>query len=175
MYFKIAIPNGTISIRNRFNREERITFLLGINSAFRISDNVKLRKMTLPVPPSADYRVKDGIYPDTLPEQYARFDTVGPERDAGGGPPIFERKGRAYRSQHGLLDIPKGDRFSRIEKRRDAYMCRKTFGHLYYQRIHDIATLMGIFRHSSDRITKRYIGLREEEISNTLKNFRLGF
>ena len=33
-----------------------------------------------------------------------------------------KQKGRAYRSQHGLPDIPKDDRFSRFEKRRDAYV-----------------------------------------------------
>lgn len=34
---------------------------------------------------------------------------------------------------------------------------RKTFGYHCYQKTHDIATLMGIFDHSSEKITKRYI------------------
>ncbi|MFZ1354507.1 MAG: integrase, partial [Enterococcus aquimarinus] len=29
--------------------------------------------------------------------------------------------------------------------------------------------------HSSEKITKRYIGINEDEISETLLNFRLGF
>ena len=39
----------------------------------------------------------------------------------------------------------------------------------------DVATLMEIFGHSSEKITKRYIGINEDEISETLLNFRLGF
>lgn len=38
-----------------------------------------------------------------------------------------------------------------------------------------MATLMGIFGHSSEKITKRYIEINEDEISETLLNFRLGF
>ncbi len=39
----------------------------------------------------------------------------------------------------------------------------------------DVATLMEIFGHSCEKITKRYIGINEDEISETLLNFRLGF
>ena len=52
---------------------------------------------------------------------------------------------------------------------------RKTFGYHYYKKTKDVATLMEIFGHSSEKITKRYIGINEDEISETLLNFRLGF
>ena len=52
---------------------------------------------------------------------------------------------------------------------------RKTFGYHYYKKTKDVATLMEIFGHSSERITNRYIGINEDEISETLLNFRLGF
>lgn len=52
---------------------------------------------------------------------------------------------------------------------------RKTFGYPYYKRTKDIATLMEIFGHSSEKITKRFIGINEDEISDSLKEFRLGF
>jgi hypothetical protein len=45
----------------------------------------------------------------------------------------------------------------------------------YYKKTKDIATLMEIFGHSSEKITKRYIGINDDEISETLLNFRLGF
>ncbi|MFD1018683.1 tyrosine-type recombinase/integrase [Thalassobacillus hwangdonensis] len=50
---------------------------------------------------------------------------------------------------------------------------RKTFGYHYYQRTKDVATLMEIFNHSDQATTKRYIGIREQEIEATLKDFRL--
>ena len=44
---------------------------------------------------------------------------------------------------------------------------RKTFGYHYYKKTKDVATLMEIFGHSSEKITKRYIGINEDEISET--------
>ena len=52
---------------------------------------------------------------------------------------------------------------------------RKMFGYHYYKKTKDVATLIGIFDHSSEKITKRYIGINEDEISETLLNFRLVF
>lgn len=51
---------------------------------------------------------------------------------------------------------------------------RKTFGYHYYKRTHDLVTLMMIFNHSSQAITKRYIGITEDEIDNALDKFSLG-
>lgn len=51
---------------------------------------------------------------------------------------------------------------------------RKTFGYHYYQQTHDIATLMILLNHSSESVTKRYLGIEELDIQNALKGFRLG-
>lgn len=50
---------------------------------------------------------------------------------------------------------------------------RKTFGYHYYQEYKDIATLMTIFNHSSPKITLLYIGVTDEEIRDSLKQFRI--
>lgn len=50
---------------------------------------------------------------------------------------------------------------------------RKTFGYHYYKRTHDVATLMEIFNHDSQATTKRYIGIRNDEIAETLRDFKL--
>lgn len=47
---------------------------------------------------------------------------------------------------------------------------RKTFGYTYYQTTKDVATLMEIFNHSSQKITLRYIGITEESIENSIKS-----
>ena len=47
---------------------------------------------------------------------------------------------------------------------------RKTFGYTYYQATKDVATLMEIFNHSSQKITLRYIGITEESIENSIKS-----
>ncbi len=39
----------------------------------------------------------------------------------------------------------------------------------------DIGTLMIIFKHSSEKITKRYLGINNQEIGESLADFKLGF
>ncbi|MEY8736376.1 tyrosine-type recombinase/integrase [Lactobacillus sp. AN1001] len=51
---------------------------------------------------------------------------------------------------------------------------RKTYGRFYYLKTHDIATLMYLFNHSSEKITKRYIGITDDEAKSSLKGFRIG-
>lgn len=48
---------------------------------------------------------------------------------------------------------------------------RKTFAYHYYQKTHDLTTLMKILNHSSQSVTLRYIDLEQEEINATLDNF----
>ena len=54
-----------------------------------------------------------------------------------------------------------------------SHSMRKTFGYHYYKRTHDVVTLMNIFNHSDQSITKRYIGITEEEVADSLRDFRL--
>ncbi len=42
---------------------------------------------------------------------------------------------------------------------------RKTFGYHHYKQFHDIALLQTIFNHSSPTVTKRYIGITQDEIN----------
>ena len=51
---------------------------------------------------------------------------------------------------------------------------RKTFGYHHYKQFKDVAILQEIFNHSSPSITKRYIGIRQDEIDKSLASFRLG-
>lgn len=50
---------------------------------------------------------------------------------------------------------------------------RKTFGYHYYKKTHDVYTLMEIFNHADQTTTKKYIGIREDEIADTLRDFHL--
>lgn len=50
---------------------------------------------------------------------------------------------------------------------------RKSFGYWYYKNYNDIAGLMKILNHSSEAITKRYIGIEQEELNRKQKNFKL--
>lgn len=50
---------------------------------------------------------------------------------------------------------------------------RKTFGYHYYQKFKDAVTLMEIFGHVDINITLRYIGINQEVINKTMKNFKI--
>ncbi len=49
---------------------------------------------------------------------------------------------------------------------------RKTFGYHYYQRTKDIATLMVLYNHSTEKDTKVYIGIELDEITAAVKGFK---
>lgn len=50
---------------------------------------------------------------------------------------------------------------------------RKTFGYHHYKKYKDIVMLQKIFNHSSPQITLRYIGVEQDEIYESYKNFIL--
>lgn len=49
---------------------------------------------------------------------------------------------------------------------------RKTFGYHYYTKTHDIAMLMDLFNHSSERITLRYIGIDSDAKRKALSKWK---
>lgn len=50
---------------------------------------------------------------------------------------------------------------------------RKTFGYHYYQKTHDVATLMEVFNHDREEITLRYIGITQDIITNIYNDIDL--
>ena len=47
-----------------------------------------------------------------------------------------------------------------------SHSLRKTFAYVYYKATKDIATLMQLLKHSSEKITLRYIGIEDENLDN---------
>ena len=161
--------------RNKNADRDVFLFLIGINSGLRMSDIVKLKKQDLIS--SKNPRIvekKTGktriLYLSSLqdliqdytkdlePEDYLFPSTKGGHLEVNTVYQMFQKVAKLL----GRDDI-------------GTHTLRKTFGYHYYKKTKDVATLMEIFGHSSEKITKRYIGINEDEISETLLNFRLGF
>ncbi|MBS7332272.1 MAG: tyrosine-type recombinase/integrase [Weeksellaceae bacterium] len=161
--------------RNKNAERDVFLFLIGINSGLRMSDIVKLKKKD--VISSKNPRIveqKTGktriLYLSSLqeliqdytkdlePEDYLFPSTKGGHLEVNTVYQMFQKVAKLL----GRDDI-------------GTHTLRKTFGYHYYKKTKDVATLMEIFGHSSEKITKRYIGINEDEISETLLNFRLGF
>ncbi len=60
-----------------------------------------------------------------------------------------------------------------IKENVGTHTLRKTFGYHFYQRTKDIVLLQNILNHSSPQVTLRYIGMNQDMIDNSLKNFYL--
>jgi integrase len=86
------------------------------------------------------------------------------QRDKNGNPkPVCRKTAYNY-----VKDIAKAGLSYNV----GTHTMRKTFGYHYYQRTHDIALLMTLFNHSSEKDTKVYIGIALDEKRKALMEFK---
>ena len=60
-----------------------------------------------------------------------------------------------------------------VKSKVSTHTMRRTFGYHHYQQYKDAVILQKIFNHSSQRITLMYIGVTQDEIDLSYKNFEL--
>ncbi len=60
-----------------------------------------------------------------------------------------------------------------LEEKIGTHSLRKTFGYHHYKMFKDVVILQKIFNHSSPQITLRYIGIEQDKIDESYKNFIL--
>ena len=60
-----------------------------------------------------------------------------------------------------------------LQEKIGTHSMRKTFGYHHYQKFKDIVILQKIFNHSSPQITMLYIGIEQDQIDDSCKNFIL--
>lgn len=149
-------------------------FVFGINTGLRISDIVNLRvgdirgKTSVHIIEEKRDKVRK-LFLGSIQNEIMQYcegkadeDYLFPSKK--GGKPISTTQ--AYRVLAKVADWLGRDDIG-------THTMRKTFGYHYYKRTKDIATLMEIFNHSAPGITKKYIGINDEEIQNSLIGFKL--
>lgn len=150
-------------------------FLFGINNGLRISDIVSLkvgdiRHVKKPAIIEKKTGKKKAIFIESLRDEFEEY-----TKEMGAEDWLFpSRQQGRHLSEKRVYQL-----YSEIAEKlgRDdigTHTLRKTFGYHFYKKTHDIATLMMIFNHSSQEITKRYIGITDDEIIDSLKGFKLG-
>lgn len=163
----------SLALSTQANRN-LLLFNIGINTGLRIGDIVKLRIED--VRGRSSIVIREGktakartVYLDALMADIADYLADMPAE----GWLFPSRKGdghisttQAYRVLTKAADLVGRDDIG-------THTLRKTFGYHYYQRTKDVATLMEIFNHADQATTKRYIGIREDEIKDSLRDFRL--
>lgn len=159
---------------NLKTQRDRFLFVLGINTALRISDLLKLKvedvKGThLTLKETKTNKIKKHYINPTLQDEIERYiadkkdnDFLFPSRK--GTKPISRIQ--AYRI---LNETAKDIGLEEI----GTHTMRKTFGYHYYQQTKDIATLQQLLNHSAPSVTMRYIGLHQDAMDKALEDFSL--
>lgn len=150
-------------------------FKIGISTGLRIGDIVKLRISD--IKGKSSFKIREG---KTKKERTVHLNAIMAdiadytEDLYSEGDYLFaSRKGESHitTTQAYRILVSAAEMLGRNDI--GTHTMRKTFGYHYYKQTHDILTLMNIFNHSDQSTTKRYIGITDEEVADTLKNFRL--
>lgn len=163
------------SLRRWCSERDCFLFIVGINTGLRVSDIVPLRvkdvrgKTYVNVLEGKTMKARrvilEGIQSEI--EAYTRGmdpeDWLFPSRKGNG----HITPTQAYRAL-----VKAGEMIDRTDI--GTHTMRKTFGYHHYKLNKDVAALQEIFNHSAPSITKRYIGIRQDEIEESMKGFKLG-
>lgn len=150
-------------------------FVFGINVGLRVSDILPLRVQD--VRDKTHIKIKEhktGKFRTIYVNQYLHEEIDKYTASMKPQELLFpSRKGNGHiTSTQAYRTLQKAAEMSGIENVGSRTL-RKTFGYHHYQRYRDLAVLQEIFSHSSVSLTKRYIGITQDEIENTLKDFSL--
>lgn len=173
---KQEIDDFLFFLRRTANPErDTFLFLFGINNGLRMSDVVKLkvgdvRNNNRPWIVEKKTGKKKMLFLENMESLINEY-TAGMKDDDW----LFPSREKGHIEVNTVYKI-----FQKIAKelgRNDigTHTLRKTFGYHYYKKTRDIATLMEIYNHSSEKVTKRYLGITQDEIGDSLREFKLGF
>lgn len=160
----------------KMNYRNYMLFIIGINTGLRISDILKLKvsnvknKSHIIIKEEKTGKIKKFLINNLLKQDVDKY--------------IINMKEEEY-----LFQSQKGDNraISRVQAYRilkeaankvgisniGTHSLRKTFGYHHYQRHKDIALLQDLFNHSAPSITLRYIGINQDLMDRTIKDFYL--
>lgn len=154
-----------------------LLFDLGINSGLRISDILKLKvsdvknKSHIEIVEKKTGKKKKFLLNDKLKCLINSY-----VNDKNGLEPLFLSqkgnynflsRGQAYKIIHDAC------RLAGLKCNIGTHTLRKTFGYHHYKQFKDIAILQTILNHSSPSITLKYIGINQDIIDESYRNFEL--
>jgi len=158
------------------NYRDYIMFIVGINTGLRISDILKLKvkdvknKTHIDIKEGKTDKDKNILINNTLQSALDNYITDMEDQEY-----LFQsRKGEnnpISRTQAYRVLRKAADKVG-IEKV-GTHTLRKTFGYHHYQENKDVALLQELFNHSSPSITLDYIGINQDVMDKSMKNFSL--
>ena len=169
---------------SQIGKRRYLMFMCGIYLARRISDLLPLRvddlrgKRFLSVREKKTKKWIDLPIPDKL-QTFLRRELRGRE----GEEYVFVSSHTSHRKQWdkrpkpidrktAYNDMKVIARMAGLDYNVATHTMRKTFGYHFYRRTKDIATLMMLFNHHSEKETKLYIGIEQDQMTAAVSNFR---
>lgn len=157
------------------NKRNRLLFALGTNSGLRVSDILNLNisdvrdKTHIEIKEQKTSKFKKFPINDKLKKLRQEF-----IKDKEDDELLFlsQKQKRLDRSQAYRM-LNEACRAVGISVNIGTHSMRKSFGYHHYKQFKDVAMLQMIFNHSNPRITLRYIGIEQDEIDNSYKQFVL--
>lgn len=157
------------------NKRNRLLFALGTNSGLRVSDILNLN--------IADVKNKTHIeIKEQKTGKYKKFPINSKLKalikdfihDRDDTEPLFlsQKCARLDRSQVYRM-LNNACKAVGVDVNIGTHSMRKSFGYHHYKQFKDVAMLQMIFNHSSPNITLRYIGIDQDEIDNSYRQFEL--
>lgn len=154
-----------------------LLFCLGINSALRVSDLLKLRvidvknKSHLEVREQKTSKLKRFLLRGTLQILIEEYTQNKHDHEY-----LFQSRNGINKPISRIMAymiINQACRMAGIQDHIGSHTLRKTFSYHHYQTFHDVAILQDLLNHSSPSITLKYIGITQDNIEETLQNFEL--
>lgn len=157
------------------NERNFILFLFGINTGMRISDILKLRVKDVEgwsvfVREGKTKKLREVKMPPELKKAIRSYCKGKPKNEflfksrMGKNKPIT--RGMAYVI---LQDIAEEFGLERI----GTHSFRKTYGYHHYKQFKDIAVLQEMLNHSDPKITRRYIGITQDNLNAYQTKFKI--
>ena len=157
------------------SKRNRLLFVLGTNSGLRVSDMLNLNvsnlrnKTHIEIKEQKTSKFKKFPINDKLKKLIQEF-----IKNKDDDEPLFlsQKQQRLDRSQvYGILN--EACSAVGITVNIGTHSMRKSFGYHHYKQFKDVAMLQMILNHSNPKITLRYIGIEQDEIDNSYKQFVL--
>lgn len=150
-------------------------WVLGLNSGLRVSDIVGLNvsdvldKTHITIIEKKTQKRKSFYINDKLKRVLKSY-TKNRKPDE---PLFLGKQGKRIDRSQVYRFIKRACKVCELKIQASTHTMRKTFGYHHYQKYKDAIILQKIFNHSSQRITLMYIGVEQDEIDLSYKNFEL--
>lgn len=163
------------------NERDYVMFMVGINTGFRISDILPLRKWDTDGTHITIREKKTGKRKSVKINQALRKALDEYTKEMPGSAYLFTGRSKKHKTGKCNEPITTSAAYKMLSGAAKhvgledigTHSMRKTFGYHFHQREKDITLLMELFNHAEESITLRYIGIKQDTLDEALDRHSL--